>query len=58
MLAALNDQLQERKLDAQYVTMLMALWDDANQTLRSLMPDRCSLCLSRQLAASLTDAIG
>ncbi|WP_263409275.1 SpoIIE family protein phosphatase [Terriglobus tenax] len=34
MLAALNDQLQERKLDAQYVTMLIALWDDTEQTLR------------------------
>lgn len=33
MLAALNDQLQERKLAAQYVTMLMAVWDDADQTL-------------------------
>lgn len=32
MLAALNDQLQERKLAAQYVTMLMAVWDDATQT--------------------------
>jgi sigma-B regulation protein RsbU (phosphoserine phosphatase) len=34
MLAALNDQLQQRKLDSQYVTMLMALWDDGNQTLQ------------------------
>src|ERR1700737_2466321 len=34
MLTALNDQLQERKLDAQYVTMLMAIWDDSNQTLQ------------------------
>ena len=34
MLEALNDQLQERKLDAQYVTMLMAVWDDSNQTLQ------------------------
>jgi sigma-B regulation protein RsbU (phosphoserine phosphatase) len=34
MLAALNNQLQERKLDAQYVTMLMAVWDDDNQTLQ------------------------
>jgi phosphoserine phosphatase RsbU/P len=34
MLAALNDQLQERKLDSQYVTMLFALWDDSNQTLQ------------------------
>jgi sigma-B regulation protein RsbU (phosphoserine phosphatase) len=34
MLSALNDQLQERKLDSQYVTMLMAIWDDENQTLQ------------------------
>ena len=34
MLAALNDQLQERKLDSQYVTMLMAVWNDNNQTLQ------------------------
>jgi len=34
MLAALNDQLQERKLDAQYVTMLVAVWDDENGTLQ------------------------
>ncbi|MDE3104036.1 MAG: SpoIIE family protein phosphatase [Acidobacteriota bacterium] len=33
LLAALNDQLQERKLDSQYVTMLIAVWDDANQTI-------------------------
>ena len=34
LLTALNDQLQERKLDAQYVTMLVALWDDGNRTLQ------------------------
>ncbi|MDQ2833612.1 MAG: SpoIIE family protein phosphatase [Acidobacteriota bacterium] len=34
MLTALNDQLQERKLDSQYVTMLMAVWDDSNRTLQ------------------------
>lgn len=34
LLAALNDQLQERRMDAQYVTMLVALWDDATRTLR------------------------
>ncbi len=33
LLAALNDQLQQRKLDAQYVTMLLALWDDHARTL-------------------------
>jgi phosphoserine phosphatase RsbU/P len=34
MLALLNDALQERKLDSQYVVMLFALWNDENQTLQ------------------------
>ena len=34
MLAVLNDALQERKLDSQYVIMLFALWNDENQTLQ------------------------
>jgi sigma-B regulation protein RsbU (phosphoserine phosphatase) len=34
LLAELNNQLQERKLDAQYVTMLMALWNDETRTLQ------------------------
>ena len=34
LLAELNQQLQERKLDAQYVTMLMAVWDDEQRSLR------------------------
>ena len=34
MLALLNDALQERKLDSQYVTLLFALWNDENQTLQ------------------------
>ena len=33
ILAQLNNALQERKLDSQYVTMLFALWDDATRTL-------------------------
>jgi sigma-B regulation protein RsbU (phosphoserine phosphatase) len=33
LLAELNTQLQERKLDSQYVTMLMALWNDDKRTL-------------------------
>ncbi len=33
MLAALNDQLQDRKLDSQYVTMLFAIWNDNARTL-------------------------
>jgi sigma-B regulation protein RsbU (phosphoserine phosphatase) len=34
MLGMLNDALQERKLDSQYVCMLFALWNDGNQTLQ------------------------
>ena len=34
MLATLNDAIQERKLESQYVTMLFALWNDENRTLR------------------------
>ncbi len=33
MLRMLNDALQERRLESQYVTMLFALWNDENQTL-------------------------
>ncbi|MDP9038206.1 MAG: SpoIIE family protein phosphatase [Acidobacteriota bacterium] len=34
LLAELNTQLQVRKLDAQYVTMLMSVWDDETRTIR------------------------
>ncbi|HEY3629066.1 MAG TPA: SpoIIE family protein phosphatase [Terracidiphilus sp.] len=34
MLAMLNDALQERRLESQYVAMLFALWNDQNQTLQ------------------------
>jgi sigma-B regulation protein RsbU (phosphoserine phosphatase) len=34
MLALLNDALQERKLESQYVTMLFAVWNDDTQTLQ------------------------
>ena len=60
LLQALNDQLQERKLDAQYVTMLAALWDGATRTLQvanagSIQP----LLLTRSPveALSLTNAL-
>jgi len=33
MLSALNDALQERKLESQYVTMLFAVWNDEERTL-------------------------
>lgn len=34
MLRALNDSLQERRLDSQYVTMVFALWNDEKLTLQ------------------------
>jgi sigma-B regulation protein RsbU (phosphoserine phosphatase) len=34
MMALLNDAIQERKLDSQYVVLLFALWDDETRTLR------------------------
>jgi sigma-B regulation protein RsbU (phosphoserine phosphatase) len=34
MLCMLNDALQERKLESQYVTMLFALWNDESRTLQ------------------------
>jgi sigma-B regulation protein RsbU (phosphoserine phosphatase) len=34
LLASLNDALQERKLESQYVTMLFALWNDQSRTLQ------------------------
>ena len=34
MLATLNDALQERRLESQYVVMLFAVWNDENQTLQ------------------------
>jgi sigma-B regulation protein RsbU (phosphoserine phosphatase) len=34
MLRMLNDAIQERKLESQYVTMLFALWNDENRTLQ------------------------
>jgi len=34
MLAQLNEALQERKLESQFVSMLYAVWNDADQTMR------------------------
>ena len=47
MLALLNETLQERKLESQYVTMLFALWDDETRTLSvansgAVQPVHCS----------------
>ncbi|MGO8759907.1 MAG: SpoIIE family protein phosphatase [Terracidiphilus sp.] len=47
MLALLNDAIQERRLDSQYVTMLFALWDDRNQTLQVANSGACQPVVCR-----------
>jgi sigma-B regulation protein RsbU (phosphoserine phosphatase) len=51
MLALLNDAIQERKLESQYVTMLFAVWNDESRTLRvansgAVQPVICRACTS------------
>jgi sigma-B regulation protein RsbU (phosphoserine phosphatase) len=62
LLAELNDQLQERKLAAQYVTMLAALWDDDRRTVAianagSVQPMVVTHSPASVASHSLTDAI-
>ena len=62
LLEALNDQLQERKLDAQYVTMLAALWDDERQTITfanagSVQPIVVTKCDPENGESGMTDAL-
>jgi sigma-B regulation protein RsbU (phosphoserine phosphatase) len=63
LLEALNDQLQERKLDAQYVTMLAALWDDERRIISianagSVQPMVVTRCEPEPGAgAGMTDAL-
>ena len=57
LLAVLNDQLQERKLDAQYVTMLGALWDDATRTLHLSNAGSVQPVLVTSNERDLTDAL-
>jgi sigma-B regulation protein RsbU (phosphoserine phosphatase) len=57
LLAALNDQLQERKLASQYVTMLIAVWDDATQSLQIANAGSVQPLYVTADTTSLTDAI-
>lgn len=62
MLAELNNQLQERKLDSQYVTMLFAVWNDDERTLSianagSVQPMLVS-CDGEQMRTRLIEAEG
>jgi sigma-B regulation protein RsbU (phosphoserine phosphatase) len=51
MLTALNEQLQERKLDAQYVTMVFAVWNDQDRTLQIANAGACQplFCRARKV---------
>jgi sigma-B regulation protein RsbU (phosphoserine phosphatase) len=56
MLSMLNDALQERRLESQYVTMLFALWNDESQTLQlsnsgAVQPIFCRSCESNPIRA-------
>jgi sigma-B regulation protein RsbU (phosphoserine phosphatase) len=58
MLAMLNDSLQERRLDSQYVAMLFALWNDQNQTLQVANSGAVQPLFCRGRASNLIRAEG
>ena len=57
LLQALNDQLQERKLDSQYVTMLIGLWDDSSRKLTIANAGSVQPLLATATHADLTHGI-
>ncbi|WP_263384761.1 GAF domain-containing protein [Granulicella arctica] len=57
LLAALNDQLQERKLASQYVTMLIAVWDDETRSLQIANAGSVQPLFVTAETTSLTNAI-
>ena len=57
LLAELNMQLQHRKLDAQYVTMLIALWDDPRRTLTVANAGSVQPLHVTRHSSSLTNAV-
>jgi len=58
MLAALNEQLQERKLDAQYVTMIFAIWNDHDRTLQVANAGACQPLFCRAKGVEPIQATG
>lgn len=58
MLTMLNEQLQERKLDAQYVTMLFAIWNDNDKTLQIANAGACQPLFSRAKGIEPINASG
>jgi phosphoserine phosphatase RsbU/P len=58
MLATLNDALQERKLDSQYVTLLFALWNDETRALQVANSGAVQPIVCRQGKSSVIKAEG
>lgn len=58
MLALLNEQLQERKLDAQYVTLLFAIWNDNDKTLQVANAGACQPLYCRAKGVEAIQAEG
>jgi sigma-B regulation protein RsbU (phosphoserine phosphatase) len=58
MLATLNDTIQERKLESQYVTMLFAMWNDDSRTLQVANSGAVQPILCRQGHSSTVRAEG
>jgi sigma-B regulation protein RsbU (phosphoserine phosphatase) len=58
MLAQLNEQLQERKLDGQYVTMLFAIWNDEDRTLQVANAGACQPLFARARGIEAIQAAG
>ncbi len=58
MLTLLNDSLQERKLESQYVTMLFAVWHDESRTLKIANSGAVQPILCRQGESITVNAEG
>jgi sigma-B regulation protein RsbU (phosphoserine phosphatase) len=58
MLALLNDALQERKLESQYVVMLFALWNDESRTLQVANSGAVQPVFCRQGQSTIVGAEG
>ena len=58
MLALLNDAIQERKLESQYVTMLYAVWNDQSRTLQVANSGAIQPVFCRQGQSSTVNAEG
>ncbi len=58
MLALMNEQLQERKLESQYVTMLFAIWNDNDKTLQVANAGGCQPLFCRSKGVEPIQATG